>query len=65
MGVPKTPLSFIGFFFFFSTFVVSQSMNACVLKSRGGAPGDKACLMAPDILGPGSSCGDRLRNGKF
>ncbi|KAI3854510.1 hypothetical protein MKX03_033417, partial [Papaver bracteatum] len=29
-----------------------------------GAPGDKACLMALDIPGPGTSCDDRLRNAK-
>ncbi|KAI3871841.1 hypothetical protein MKX03_014961, partial [Papaver bracteatum] len=36
--------------------------NAVVTKSSGGALVDKACLMALDIPGLGSSCGDRLRN---
>ncbi|KAI3883809.1 hypothetical protein MKX03_002917 [Papaver bracteatum] len=62
MAVPKTPLSLVGFFFLF-TFVASQPMDAGVFKSMG-APGDKACLMALDILGPGTSCDDRLRNAK-
>ncbi|KAI3831003.1 hypothetical protein MKX03_019237 [Papaver bracteatum] len=62
MAVPKPPLSLIAFFFLF-TFVASQSKNAGVLESMR-ALGEKACVMALDNLGPGSSCDDRLRNGK-
>ncbi|KAI3883810.1 hypothetical protein MKX03_002918 [Papaver bracteatum] len=58
MTVSKTPLSLVCFFFLF-TFVASQSLNV------GVSLGDKGCLIALDILGPGSSCGDRLRNRCF